>query len=933
MSSYVCKPSSLAFAGLLAAISLSQVQAQEFVIADTETTEGRFVGINLPTENFLEDVVVTTGSLPEKHKYVYGIQVNEHEISFHGNVNVDANATTPGAFAYGLRAQSNGRVTVLGDTVIHASTQAPTESSDGNAVGVMANNASIDLSAGHTSITIDAGSSRPFGFQLVSGDVTVGNTLVTINLHNASDPIKAGSDWVHALYSAGGSFEAKDNVSMIVNGLDAEGNRVDLGTRAIRVVNLEGSAYNTNAHFEKDFSIQVNADTDVVHGIYVSGNKASTEDLHADVTIDGLLDIDISGAMDSAGGIYAQGESGVSTNRASISITSDKEDGQAYGIYSLTNPSLYPGPGHVNIDASLDLNVHALGQATGILSQGSYDNRSSYVNIGGTSQLTIVSEHDSAVGIAVQEGAVASLSNVTATVQSLAENGEAIGLDLSSASLTLQGDHSFVVDATTAIGINAAKTDMTVEGSAQVSAGQALNADADSVFNIIGSDSRGNLVLSGNVANRGTVNLQNANLTVTDTTEKGLLGTVNTVGSQESSVVLGGGEYEMTSFGGGNKSLMLTDLGNTKSVTIGQKSGDLSITATGSSNDQFANADAAAQALNDTVVIQSDEENSVNTIEVLAGDVNDGLTALRDKEGQLTNVRKTKNDKLDAYGSVVALSALSLRHEMNSLSKRMGELRDSPSGTGLWARAYGSEMEYGAQNVTMKSNSIQVGADGTVGDWRIGAAFTYTDGESTYSRGSADIESYGFALYGTWFVPCGAYVDLMAKYNRFENDFALNGMNGGYDSNAFGVSVETGYRFEFLHGGLFFEPQAGLNYGHISGDSAKTSNGVTIDQDGYESLIGRMGVRIGFKFPENKGLVYARVSGLYDFDGEMNGTATNGVAHNSIEEDLGGAWVEMGVGANFNWSKNTYTYVDLERTNGGEVKENYRWNIGVRHVF
>lgn len=70
MSSYVCKPSSLAFAGLLAAISLSQVQAQEFVIADTETTEGRFVGINLPTENFLEDVVVTTGSLPEKHKYV-----------------------------------------------------------------------------------------------------------------------------------------------------------------------------------------------------------------------------------------------------------------------------------------------------------------------------------------------------------------------------------------------------------------------------------------------------------------------------------------------------------------------------------------------------------------------------------------------------------------------------------------------------------------------------------------------------------------------------------------------------------------------------------------------------------------------------------------------------------------------------------------------
>lgn len=50
-------------------------------------------------------------------------------------------------------------------------------------------------------------------------------------------------------------------------------------------------------------------------------------------------------------------------------------------------------------------------------------------------------------------------------------------------------------------------------------------------------------------------------------------------------------------------------------------------------------------------------------------------------------------------------------------------------------------------------------------------------------------------------------------------------------------------------------------------------------------------------------------------------------------EDLGDTWVEFGIGANFNWTPNTYTYVDLERTNGGEVKENWRWNIGLRHVF
>ena len=53
-----------------------------------------------------------------------------------------------------------------------------------------------------------------------------------------------------------------------------------------------------------------------------------------------------------------------------------------------------------------------------------------------------------------------------------------------------------------------------------------------------------------------------------------------------------------------------------------QKMGDLGITATGSFNDQFVNADEAAKALNDAVVIlQSDEANAVNTIEVMAGRV------------------------------------------------------------------------------------------------------------------------------------------------------------------------------------------------------------------------------------------------------------------------------------------------------------------------
>lgn len=61
--------------------------------------------------------------------------------------------------------------------------------------------------------------------------------------------------------------------------------------------------------------------------------------------------------------------------------------------------------------------------------------------------------------------------------------------------------------------------------------------------------------------------------------------------------------------------------------------------------------------------------------------------------------------------------------------------------------------------------------------------------------------------------------------------------------------------------------------------------------------------------------------------------ATNGTALNTMHSDIGGTWVEYGVGGNFRLCKNAYGYVDLERTSGAEVNANYRWNIGLRTFF
>ena len=92
-------------------------------------------------------------------------------------------------------------------------------------------------------------------------------------------------------------------------------------------------------------------------------------------------------------------------------------------------------------------------------------------------------------------------------------------------------------------------------------------------------------------------------------------------------------------------------------------------------------------------------------------------------------------------------------------------------------------------------------------------------------------------------------------------------------------------------------------------------------------------MRGGFYFPENKGTIYLRASVAHDFDGDMRSTASLGKASNSIEDDLGGTWYEYGVGGNFNFTDNCYGYVDLERQSGGEVVEDWRWNLGVRYSF
>ena len=75
--------------------------------------------------------------------------------------------------------------------------------------------------------------------------------------------------------------------------------------------------------------------------------------------------------------------------------------------------------------------------------------------------------------------------------------------------------------------------------------------------------------------------------------------------------------------------------------------------------------------------------------------------------------------------------------------------------------------------------------------------------------------------------------------------------------------------------------------------------------------------------------VYLRASAVHEFLGDA---AVHGGTY-TLETDGDDTWIEFGVGANFNLNKNLYGYVDLERTEGADLDEDWRANVGVRYSF
>ena len=382
----------------------------------------------------------------------------------------------------------------------------------------------------------------------------------------------------------------------------------------------------------------------------------------------------------------------------------------------------------------------------------------------------------------------------------------------------------------------------------------------------------------------------------------------------------------------GNGTVTTSSLQN--KLTIGEKVADatLKVEGSGEIGDKILAGKATLEELAGTAKV--DGKTASDEVGTQDGIIAGRMFAKVRADGTIdaSTIKRAVQQHNQAVSSMANLSLMTWRQENNDMNKRLGEVRASEGNQGIWARMARGQSKYGQQGIKNQYNYYQLGYDSKISDdWILGGAFTYTDGDSSYTNGSGTNKHTGFAVYGSNLRDDGSFIDLIAKYAHMKNDFDVNGGVGSGDYSTNGLSFSAEYGKRFHQESYWIEPQAELTYGRVSSADFMTKNGASVHQDSMDSLVGRLGFSLGKDIKQ--GNVYVRASYLYDFQGDTSVTMSKGGAATPFKTDLGGGWWEFGVGTNLDLGHDTHFYLDVETTAGGDVDTPWQWNAGVRYSF
>ena len=360
--------------------------------------------------------------------------------------------------------------------------------------------------------------------------------------------------------------------------------------------------------------------------------------------------------------------------------------------------------------------------------------------------------------------------------------------------------------------------------------------------------------------------------------------------------------------------------------------------ATSNENSYYNSADGSG--------VSNQEKPGDDSVDALFSDSAAGLNATNYKL-----VARKGEELSDAGKTVLNMSRANYSNAvyMDRLNKRLGEARyiNDEEDEGMWVRIrhdrIGKTDAYRSQN-TMYELGYDEKQECDNGKRRVGFALDYMHGDTGYDNiaGKGEIDRYGVWLYDTWLGDKGHYADYVAKWGHLENDFEIYApttgekITGDYCNNVLSISAEYG-RKKDMGKDWYIEPQAQLQFAHVTDAGYTTSQNTAVQVDSINSLIGRLGFRLGKDFGEEKrSTVYVKADILHEFLGDQDIHAmdrtTNG-NWTTVSYENKGTWYDVGFGYAAMLNKDSYAFIDLERSFGHDNDETYQINAGVQWSF
>lgn len=327
--------------------------------------------------------------------------------------------------------------------------------------------------------------------------------------------------------------------------------------------------------------------------------------------------------------------------------------------------------------------------------------------------------------------------------------------------------------------------------------------------------------------------------------------------------------------------------------------------------------------------------------------------------GRLKNV-KVASGSIDFSNAILPLNYTNWNSNINSLNKRMGELRDNPYNQGVWARVFTGEQtnSQGNTQINMGYLTLQGGYDYGID---LDNAKNYIGIAVSYGMSSAKSEKFydifntayeydaksnnvEVGLYNSYVQNSGLYTDSIFKFSYITSDFDginADSANTKVSNYALSFGQEVGYRLKFGDKqDWYFDPQAEIVFGYFSETNFDQSFEQQVLNSSLNALFlarARLGADLAYNLKTDKGIYDFRAGLSYVYD-YANGDAKYEILNSSIASAqncvvTSDQRLVLNVGTNMQINDEVRLYVDFETSFLGEIQTKYQVNAGVRYSF